>query len=313
MPKVSVIIPVYGVEEHIERCAISLFAQTLDDIEYIFVDDCTKDNSIGVLSNTLLHFPERKSQVKIITHSTNKGVAQARITGLQHSNGDYIIHCDSDDWVDSHMYELMYDMAVDKNCDMVVCDYMNVYHDHFVESSPSYDSDFLRMLLLCRCTGSLCNKLVKRKIILNNDFLFTKYSFSEDYVYSIQYAIYSSNIEYVPLPLYKYCHRSGSLVSSVDKASLDKRIQENLDNYSIVEYILREKNLFNQYQHELTFLKLKVKNYIRANIKNRGYYCLWIKTFPELTFDIFKSPFITWRSRFAYLATLLGLYSIKRH
>ena len=66
MPKVSVIIPVYGVEKYIERCARSLFEQTLDDIEYIFVDDCTPDNSISVLKNVIKSYPGISTKIRII-------------------------------------------------------------------------------------------------------------------------------------------------------------------------------------------------------------------------------------------------------
>ena len=75
MPKVSVIIPVYGVEKYISRCARSLFEQTLDDIEYIFVDDCTKDNSIGVLQEVLEQYPQRREQTRIVKLLVNSGQA----------------------------------------------------------------------------------------------------------------------------------------------------------------------------------------------------------------------------------------------
>ena len=99
MPKVSVIVPVYGVEKYIERCARSLFEQTLDDMEFIFVDDCTKDESIEVLKRVIDLYPVRKDQVKIIHHAVNKGLSRARETGVNAATGDYIGHCDSDDWV----------------------------------------------------------------------------------------------------------------------------------------------------------------------------------------------------------------------
>lgn len=83
MPKVSVIIPVYGVEKYIERCARSLFEQTLDDIEFIFVNDCTLDNSINVLETTLEEYPKRKSQVQIINFEQNQGAAKAREIGMK--------------------------------------------------------------------------------------------------------------------------------------------------------------------------------------------------------------------------------------
>ena len=88
MPKVSVIVPVYGVEKYIERCARSLFEQTLDDIEYIFVDDCSPDRSIEILNQVIGEYPGRKDQVQIIHHASNQGLALARQTGLKAATGE---------------------------------------------------------------------------------------------------------------------------------------------------------------------------------------------------------------------------------
>ena len=75
MPAVSVIIPGYKVERYIERCARSLFSQTLEDIEYIFVNDCSPDRSVEILEKVLEDFPQRKTQVKIISNPENRGVS----------------------------------------------------------------------------------------------------------------------------------------------------------------------------------------------------------------------------------------------
>ena len=76
---ISVIVPIYGVEQYIERCARSLFEQTMNEgIEYIFVDDCTKDNSIYILNRVLEDYPERRHQVTLLRHDVNKGLPQAR-------------------------------------------------------------------------------------------------------------------------------------------------------------------------------------------------------------------------------------------
>ena len=72
-PKVSIIVPIYRVEEYIERCAESLFAQTFDDIEYIFVDDCSPDKSVEILQRTLEKYPHRKRLTRIERLSSNKG------------------------------------------------------------------------------------------------------------------------------------------------------------------------------------------------------------------------------------------------
>lgn len=92
MSKVSVIVPVYKVEKYIERCARSLFNQTLDDIEYIFVDDCSPDRSIEILNQVIGDYPRRKDQVQIIHHASNQGLALARQTGLKAATGEYIAH-----------------------------------------------------------------------------------------------------------------------------------------------------------------------------------------------------------------------------
>ena len=117
--KVSVCIPVYGVEKYIEKCARTLFEQTLQEIEYIFVDDCTQDRSMEILQKVLEEYPHRKAQVKIIHHEKNGGLVAARNTALKHVSGEYVIHCDPDDWVELDLYEIMYHEAVAQGADMV--------------------------------------------------------------------------------------------------------------------------------------------------------------------------------------------------
>ena len=78
--KVSIVVPVYGVEKYIERCARSLFTQTFGDIEYIFVNDCTKDSSMQVLEFVMKDYPARN--VRIINKEKNEGLPQARKTGV---------------------------------------------------------------------------------------------------------------------------------------------------------------------------------------------------------------------------------------
>ena len=96
--KVSVVIPVYGVEKYIERCVRTLFGQTLDDMEFIFVNDCTPDCSIDLLCSVLEEFPQRKEQVRIINQPHNMGAAKAREVGIKAATGEYIIHCEWWTW-----------------------------------------------------------------------------------------------------------------------------------------------------------------------------------------------------------------------
>lgn len=118
-PLVSVLVPVYGVEKYIACCARSLFGQTYADIEYIFVDDCTPDGSIGVLRSVLEEFPQRKSQVRIIRQDRNRGLGAARLRALQESNGIYMMHVDSDDCLTGNAVERLVAEALRTDSDIV--------------------------------------------------------------------------------------------------------------------------------------------------------------------------------------------------
>lgn len=89
---VSVIIPIFKVRNFIERCACSLFEQTLKDVEYIFVDDASPDDSIDILKACIERYPERRGQVRILVHEHNQGLPAARNTGLVVATGEYVYH-----------------------------------------------------------------------------------------------------------------------------------------------------------------------------------------------------------------------------
>lgn len=167
-PKVSVIIPIYNAAPYIERCARSLFEQTLDNIEYIFVNDCTPDESMDILYSVLTEYPHRQQQVKIINQLQNWGVAKARKDGIEAATGQYVIHCDSDDWVDCQMYKMLYEKAVCESLDIVMCDWFRT--DGLSISVNTLDINgldktcLLGKLIDGSLSGSLWNKLVSRHI-----------------------------------------------------------------------------------------------------------------------------------------------------
>ena len=308
MINISIIIPCYNSSQYIDKCICSLCKQTFKGtIELIFVDDCSSDGTILIIEQLLKEY-SYTGNYKIIKHTENKGVAEARITGILSAVGEYIIFCDSDDWMDERMCEMMYSEAINFNSSLVVCDYRNIYSSYDNVSLNNYVEDYLQGLLLCKCTGSLWNKLIKRELLLTKEFVYPHAPFSEDYVYSIQLAILADKIRYVPEPLYNYYHRDGSLVMSTNEIAIQRRIQENLANHRLVEDILKKYQLFDRYYSESLALKLIIKNYIRAYLPRPGYYQLWKDTYPEMTIDIFKSRHIKFRTKVAYFLTLFGVY-----
>jgi glycosyltransferase involved in cell wall biosynthesis len=127
MIKISIIIPVYNGEKYLETCVRSLLGQTLDAVEYIFVDDCTRDNSITLIERLAESYPERKPFLKIIHHDRNSGIATARNTGIDHAEGEYLFFIDQDDYLDLNALEIFYREAKAGNADIVYTDYLWQY------------------------------------------------------------------------------------------------------------------------------------------------------------------------------------------
>lgn len=162
---VSIMVPVYNVEKSISRCALSLLNQTYDNIEYIFVNDYSPDNSIKVLKDIIKLFPDKQNKIKIIEHEKNLGLGAARETGFINSTGDYLIHIDSDDWCDPLMIEDLVNKIEEKNADIVVCNYfINSKNSQIEIKNIDFEDSFdlFTKILRDELVPSLCNKLVKR-------------------------------------------------------------------------------------------------------------------------------------------------------
>lgn len=117
MPKVSIVIPVYNCEAFLPACIDSLRAQTLSDIEMIFVCDASPDNSLALLRAA----EQEDARIRVIAFPENRGVSAARNAGLDAAQGEYIGFCDSDDWVEPQMFEKLVALAEDKDADVTFC------------------------------------------------------------------------------------------------------------------------------------------------------------------------------------------------
>lgn len=216
--KVSVCVPVYGVEQYMEHCARTLFEQTMKDgIEFIFVNDCTPDKSIEILEKVLKEYPNRQEQVKIIHHEKNGGLVAARNTGLKHASGDYIIHCDSDDWVDLNMYETMYNTAVENNSDVVVVSYQLEHADGskilFDVIPAATPGEYFKNNSKAN-VNMLVNKLFRREVALSPDLNCPDHIFlGEDLLRNVQMMSMCSKISFCPEIHYHYYRANGASIT----------------------------------------------------------------------------------------------------
>jgi len=207
-PKVSIVIPVYKAEPYIEKCVHSLFNQTLDNIEFIFVDDCSPDNSINVMKRVLSQYPNRTAQVKVVRHDINQGVAVARQSGVDVASGEYIIHCDPDDWVEFDMYETMYTEAKVKDADIVGCNFVQEYSSKQKIQRQSLNiskESIIHEILSGNIHCSLWCRLISRDLIDRIQAKFeAEITIMEDMLYVVPLHIAAGRVSDIPRSLYHY-------------------------------------------------------------------------------------------------------------
>lgn len=228
-PLVSIIIPVYKVEKFIERCARSIFEQTYENLEIIFVNDSTPDNSIEILNYVLNDYPHRKQQTHVINFETNQGVASARNTGMKNSTGKYSIQFDSDDYVESTMIEEMVTIAEKESADITICDFMYIYPNQtkHLHVNPSLNPHvLLQQVLTGEVHSSLCNKLIKRTLYLKHDITFIEgLNMREDLSVMFRLLYFTEKIAYIPKPFYQYSKFNENSYTSAKQ--LSNSIQQN--------------------------------------------------------------------------------------
>lgn len=240
--KVSVLVPVYGVEKYIERCARSLFEQTMtDDIEFIFVNDGTPDKSIEILTRIIEEYPERKKNIRIINHDGNKGLVVARVTGVKAARGEYVIHCDSDDWVEPDMYRLMYDSAKANDSDIVVCDYISEFGGssqiHHMTLLPDMEQTASSILRIEKMHEFLWQRLVRKEFYDRYDFKADPaITYCESFVVSIPMHLLTDKVSVVSVPLYHYnCCNPGSMTAqrTIKRVKAGKLAMDTLEEFIV--------------------------------------------------------------------------------
>lgn len=164
---ISVIVPVYNVEQYLEKCVDSIKNQSYPHLEILLIDDGATDSS-GQLCDTLA---ETDSRIKVF-HKVNGGLSDARNYGMQKASGAFILFLDSDDYIHPHMIESLYEQMIKEDADVSVCNIMNVYE---TGESPQCENpelyfvmntdEFLKEYLIGKLVpGSICNKLIRKEI-----------------------------------------------------------------------------------------------------------------------------------------------------
>lgn len=221
VPEISVIVPVYGVEKHIARCAESLFIQTMtENVEFLFVDDSTEDRSIQVLEEVISRYPHLEPQVSIIRHLENKGLPAARNTGLSKAKGRYVVHVDGDDFAEPQMLECLYKAVEDNQADFAWCDYYFAFHNKKrVVRQPSFTDplDAVRGMLRGSMKYNVWNKICRLSLYRDNDILFPEGNAMGEDLTMIMVALHAKRCVYVDKALYNYVQNEGQMTATFDQ------------------------------------------------------------------------------------------------
>ena len=171
MLKVTILVPIYNVEQYIERCARSLFEQTYNDIEYVFVDDCSPDKSIELLQGVLKEYPKRERHVRIIKHEKNRGLAAARNTAVENCETDFMMHVDSDDWIEKDTVAKLVERQIKTNADIVTGQAIthNPKYVSIMERPSFYEKDdFVEDMIKPTIHHTIWGRLIRASLYKDN-------------------------------------------------------------------------------------------------------------------------------------------------
>ena len=243
---ISIIVPVYKVEQYLEKCLNSLVNQTYKNIEIIVVNDGSPDNSQKIIDEYQKKYPKLiKSYIK-----ENGGLSDARNFGIKKSHGDYIAFVDSDDYVDTTMYEKLYNKAISHDFDLVVCNLNYVYPNQSKSCNCNIDCDIFTKEeiknIMTIIYPAAWNKLYKKELL--NEITFKKGIWYEDVEFLYRLFPRIKSIGVVDENLYQYVQREGAITSI-----FNEKIYDYIDNWNgIIDYY-KKNDLFDEYKLELEY------------------------------------------------------------
>ena len=280
MPEISIIVPVYNVEEYLSRCIDSILNQTFTAFELILVDDGSTDNS-GLICD---EYKKIDSRIKVI-HKENGGLSSARNSGLNIASGEYVAFVDSDDLIDRNMIELMINCANNNDADIVSCSYIefknemklfginnnnnNKYKERSFSNLEALENYLLEYNDINRKIDTVVwNKIYRKKLF--KDVCFPVGKIYEDGYVTYKLLYKANKVIYLDVPLYFYFKRENSISNSMfsikhietydDWREIFRFINKevpNLSKYAAIKYIRKDMNLYNKIKSN----KDTIKNY----------------------------------------------------
>ena len=293
MIKVSVIVPVYNVEKYLPQCLDSLVSQSLEEIEVIVINDGSTDNCQQIIDEYVTKYPKIIRAFK----KENGGIGSARNIGLNVARGEYIGFVDSDDYVDIHMFEKMYDKAVSENGDICVCGFYRKSESDCVEKGTVVKRCFNNNIhkapeLFEENYPYVWNKIIKKELIDNIDIKFAALRVYEDLIFTYTLFIHAEKIVQVANPLYYYrVGRNGAATA----AFTEKRF----DIFNVADSLIKtfkESGCFDTYYYQVMSIVLRHIYVVLESATSSNLWALKFK-FLDMAFEYMEKNFPDWKQQ----------------
>lgn len=302
-PLISIIVPIYKAEDTLLRCLDSLKAQTFEAFEVLMIDDGSPDRC-GQMIDAYAKCDNRF----VAFHKENGGVSSARQFGIDHASGEYTIHADPDDWVESAMLEALYQKAKEDDADMVICDYFinaKNYETYVKQEPSSLNHESVLKDLFGRIHGSCWNKLIKRS--LYNQYLVhfpIELSFCEDQYVIASFLKHEIKVGYLNKAYYHYVRTTG--MESLSRRYSEKQYRQDLSGRDLFVALLKETSA-----SEIAKASKNRSLMYRAFFFGKSVFSSqrFRKEFFSIRKDVFKGRQLTIESIMIYLSCF-GLYHL---
>ncbi|MGB5920002.1 glycosyltransferase [Arcobacter sp.] len=246
MPKISVIVPIYNVEIYLEKCLDSVINQTMKDIEIILVNDGSTDNSFKII-----HEYTKKDSRIIVINQENKGLGEARNSGIKEANSKYLSFIDSDDFIEDTMLEELYNIAEKENSDIVKCRYSRINEDSTPTNqfskkvTSNFNKTYFKDILSLKYPSVAWNALYKKELFSKNNLKFPD-MYYEDIAFIFKLFFFSKSVTFSNSVLYNWRIREGSITRSIN----NKQIDDIFSIFDITYNFLNDYNCYKQYKKE---------------------------------------------------------------
>lgn len=244
--KVSIIVPIYNVENYLEKCLDSLTGQSLNDIEILAVNDGSTDGSLKILEN----YASKDSRI-VVLDKENGGLSDARNYAFPYIHGEYVGFIDSDDYVDPKMYEVMYNRAIETSSDIVECNLHHTFDDYEDTEIGRHIHDKKELIMNGRSV--VWNKIYKTSWLLETGVRFPKGLIYEDVNFYCKIVPFLNKIDYVEEPFVHYVQRGTSINNFQTLKTM--QIFDILDD---IHKFYEEKGFMDEYGEALEFLYTRI-------------------------------------------------------